>query len=182
MVPPPSNAPPPPLEHSVAEFKPTLSGKLARHFGGISDWRKHPVDSAAKLIPARFREGLGNVTVARTYDVDGTGAAKPEADGSKRVSEAVEYMPPLATAGRRRVAIWTPHFGAGGMEQALFELAGQFEPDSVESFLCATKSHDSTWLPLWRDRVTHLYDIRRLLPHMRGHSQQSVSSRVVPLD
>lgn len=155
---------PPPLEHLVAEFKPTLSGKLARRFGGISDWTKHPVDSAAKLIPSRFREGLGNVTVARTYDVDGTEAAKPDADGSKRVSEAVEYMPPPATAGRRRVAIWTPHFGAGGIEQALFELAGQFEPDSVESFLCATKSHDSAWLPLWRDRVTHLYDIRRLLP------------------
>jgi glycosyltransferase involved in cell wall biosynthesis len=157
-------AAPPPPEHLLAELKTTLSGKLARRLGGISEWRKHPVDTAAKLIPSRFREGLGNVTVERTYDVDGAGATRPDADGSERVSEPVEYMPPPVAAGRRRVAIWTPHFGAGGMEQALFELAGQFESDSVESFLCATNSHDSAWLPLWRDRVTHLYDVRRLLP------------------
>jgi glycosyltransferase involved in cell wall biosynthesis len=127
-------------------------------------WLRHPLRSAARLLPLRLKERINRWAGRAVFDLTFYLQFQPSSvliDGG--MIEHLDYAVPLSD-GRRRIAFCTPHLGFGGAENVLLEIARQFDRSRFELFLIATQSTDDRLLPEWLEVVDHVYDLRRMLP------------------
>jgi glycosyltransferase involved in cell wall biosynthesis len=124
-------------------------------------WRRHPLRSALRLMPLRWKERI-NQTVGRpVFDLSFYLQFQPTSLVlENKLVEPLVYFPKPAS-GRRRVALVTPHLGPGGAENVLLEIAASLCRDRFEVLLLATQSHDDRWLSRWRQRVDYVYDLAK---------------------
>ena len=127
-------------------------------------WLRHPIRSAARLLPLRLKERINRWAGRAVFDLTFYLQFQPRSvliDGG--MIEHLDYAVPLSD-GRRRIALCTPHLGFGGAENVLLEIARQFDCSRFELFLVATQSTDDRLLPEWLETVDHVYDLRQMLP------------------
>ena len=130
----------------------------------LNAWLRHPLRSAVRLLPLRFKERINRWAGWSVFDLTFYLQFQPRSvliEGS--VIEHFDYAVRLGD-GRRRVALCTPHLGYGGAENVLLEIARQFDRSRFELFLVATQSTDDRLLPEWLETVDQVYDLRRTLP------------------
>lgn len=160
--------PRPPGPHSRATGR---LGVVLRHLenAGLLSfhaWLKHPLQSATRLIPLRMKERANQLAGRRLFDLSFYLQFQPRAILlSGRPVAPVEYLPHPPT--RRRIALVTPHLGAGGAESVLLEIAGACERSAYELSVIATHSNDSRWHARWRQQADHIYDLAALVPPER---------------
>ena len=139
-------------------------GRLQRHLVNAElDWR-HPLRSAARLIPLRAKERVNQWAGTPVFDLSFYLRFQPQSvlTGESLV-EPLRYLPRPAPAGRKRLALVTPHLGSGGAESVLLEVAGAIERDRTEVFLIATQSQEETWRVRWDQVADHVYDLAALV-------------------
>jgi glycosyltransferase involved in cell wall biosynthesis/GT2 family glycosyltransferase len=129
----------------------------------VQAWLKHPLRSACTLIPLRLKEGVNRRLGRRVFDLSFYLRFQP---GSVLSTDSLvtplRYFPRSQTA-RRRLCLITPHFGPGGAENMLLEIAGALDRSRYEILAIATQSRDARWLSRWRERADHVYDLSRLV-------------------
>ena len=130
-------------------------------------WLRQPLTSAGRLIPLRIKERLNQAVGRQIFDLSFYLQFQPNSVlVSNALVERLQYAPRPA-AGRRRVALVTPHLGAGGAESVLMEIACSLDRERFEILLLATQSRDNAWLPRWRAHTDHVYDLARVVPAER---------------
>ena len=133
----------------------------------LNAWTRHPLRSAGRLLPLRFKEGVNRAAVRmsgrRLFDLSFYLQFQPSAVESGAVVTAPLIYMPEARSSRRRIGLVTPHLGPGGAERVLLEIAGALNPGAYEIFLIATQSSDDSWREQWRQRAEHVYDLRKLV-------------------
>jgi glycosyltransferase involved in cell wall biosynthesis len=133
----------------------------------LDAWTRHPLRSAARLIPLRLKEGVNRATVRilgrRLFDLSFYLQFQPLTVESGGVVAAPLVYMPEARSSRRRIGLITPHLGPGGAERVLLEIAGALDPDTCEVFLIATQSADDFWRGQWNERAGRIYDLRKLV-------------------
>ena len=125
-------------------------------------WKRHPVRSAARLIPLRIKEQANRISGRRLFDLSFYLQFQPAAvQPHDTLSTPLVYMP--ESPSRRRIGLVTPHLGPGGAERVLLDIAGTLDPDRFELFLIATHSADDSWRAQWSECAAHVYDLRMLM-------------------
>jgi glycosyltransferase involved in cell wall biosynthesis len=143
--------------------------KLHRHLANaellsLEVWALHPVESALRLIPLRFKERMNSWLGRPLFDLSFYLRFQPKTLLIENtLSQPLRYFP-RPSPGRMRVALITPHLGHGGAEQVLLELASALPADRFEVLLLATQSTDDRWIGRWRQSVAHVYDLARAVP------------------
>ena len=126
-------------------------------------WLRHPLRSAGRLIPLRIKTEANRLAGRPVFDLAFYERfqlqALPLADS---LVTPLRYCP-RTDAGRRRVALITPHLGPGGAERVLIEIVEALDRSRYQILLLATHSSDERWLSLWRQQVDHVYDLSRLV-------------------
>ena len=126
-------------------------------------WLKHPLRSASRLIPLRLKEEVNRRSGRHVFDLSFYLRFQP---GSVLLADSsaapVRYYPRFQ-AGRQRLCLITPHFGLGGAEKMLLDIAGALDRSRYEILAIATQSRDARWLARWRERADHLYDLAPLV-------------------
>ena len=128
-------------------------------------WLQHPLRSATRLIPLRFKERVNELAGRPVFDLSFYLKFQPKSvliDGG--LIERLDYIPPQPKAHRRRLALFTPHLGFGGAENVLLEFASRLDRQRYEVFLIATQSDDARLRPDWDKCVDHVYDAVQLAP------------------
>ncbi len=154
----PEDDPPPPAASGL--------GQHLRNAGLLSPaaWLRHPLRSAARLLPLRFKQGVNQRAGRAVFDLSYYLQFRPRSvliDGG--MIEHREYSVP-APDGRLRIALCTPHLGFGGAENVLLEIARQFDRSRFELFLVATESTERHPAGRWGETVDHIHDLRQALP------------------
>jgi glycosyltransferase involved in cell wall biosynthesis/GT2 family glycosyltransferase len=127
-------------------------------------WLKHPLRSAARLIPLRWKEHINQAAGRPVFDLSFYLKFQPRSVLlSGALIERLDYIPPLRQ-GRKRIGLFTPHLGVGGAESVLLEFASQIDRSQYEILLIGTQSNDSRLLPQWRELVDWVYDLAQLVP------------------
>lgn len=130
-------------------------------------WRRHPLRSAGRLIPLRFKERVNRAAVRisgrRLFDLSFYLQFQPSAVESGAVIAAPLVYMPAPRSSRRRIGLVTPHLGPGGAERVLLEIAGALDRATYEVFLIATQSTGDSWRGQWTNRAGHIYDLRKLV-------------------
>jgi len=133
----------------------------------LEAWTRHPVRSAARLIPLRLKErvNLASVRISGRplFDLSFYLQFQPSTIESVGVIAAPLVYMPEARSSRRRIGLVTPHLGPGGAERVLLEIAGALPPDAYELFVIATQSSDDFWHPQWKEHTGHIYDLQKLV-------------------
>jgi glycosyltransferase involved in cell wall biosynthesis len=149
----------------------TAAGLFWRHLhnaGVLSRdaWIKHPLQSAARLIPLRVKEGINRAAGRPFFDLSFYLRFQP---GSLLIAgmpqQPLEYC--IRTSGKRRIALITPHLGPGGAEAILSEIAMSLRETDCELLLLATQSTDDRWSARWRNAAHHVYDLSRIVSSER---------------
>lgn len=141
--------------------------RLRRHLANagllsLEAWTRHPVRSAARLIPLRLKERANEVSGRQLFDLSFYLQFRPSSIHAAGAVEApLCYFP--QTSSRKRIAFVTPHLGPGGAEAVLLDVAACLDRDRYESLLLATQSHNDSWRNRWEDAVDHVYDLRELV-------------------
>ena len=128
-------------------------------------WLEHPLRSATRLIPLRFKERVNEIAGRPVFDLSFYLQFQPKSvliDGG--LIERLDYIPPQPRADRRRLALFIPHLGFGGAENVLLEFASRLDRQRYEVFLIATQSDDSRLRPDWDKYVDHVWDAAQLAP------------------
>ena len=128
-------------------------------------WLEHPLRSATRLIPLRFKERVNDIAGRPVFDLSFYLQFQPKSvliDGG--LIERLDYIPPQPRADRRRLALFIPHLGFGGAENVLLEFASRLDRQRYEVFLIATQSDDSRLRPDWDKYVDHVWDAAQLAP------------------
>jgi glycosyltransferase involved in cell wall biosynthesis/GT2 family glycosyltransferase len=120
-------------------------------------WLRHPLRSAGRLIPLRTKMKVNRLAKRPIFNLAFYLGFQPEALPLEDSLGAPLCYCPHTDAGRPRIALITPHLGPGGAERVLMEIAGALDRCRCEILLLATHSRDERWLPLWRQRVDHVY-------------------------
>jgi glycosyltransferase involved in cell wall biosynthesis/GT2 family glycosyltransferase len=129
-------------------------------------WRRRPLQSLTRMIPLRVKEQVNQMAGRGVFDLSFYLQFQPRAvllNGSP--VSPIEYLP--AAAVRRRVALVTPHLGAGGAESVLLEVAAACDRSRHEISVIATHSRDNRWMSRWRECSDHIYDLGSLVPPER---------------
>ncbi len=127
-------------------------------------WLKHPLRSAARLVPLRLKEKVNRVARRPLFDLRFYLKFQPRSVLlAGELVERLDYIPPAPSAGRRRVALCTPHLGVGGAEKVLLEVARQIDRSDWDILLVATHSQDRRWLSKWNQCVDYVYDLAPLV-------------------
>ena len=128
-------------------------------------WLEHPLRSATRLIPLRFKERVNEIAGRPVFDLSFYLQFQPKSvliDGG--LIERLDYIPPQPGADRRRLALFIPHLGFGGAENVLLEFASRLDRQRYEVFLIATQSDDSRLRPDWDKYADHVWDAAQLAP------------------
>lgn len=126
-------------------------------------WVRHPVQSAGRLIPLRFKEHVNRLAHRSVFDLTFYLRFQPRSLVLEtKIITPVRYIPTPAS-GRSRIAFVTPHLGPGGAEAVLLDIARALDRNRFEVLLIATHSRDSRWLPRWRECVDHVYDLEQVV-------------------
>jgi glycosyltransferase involved in cell wall biosynthesis len=129
----------------------------------LGAWTHHPLRSLARLIPLRVKEQINRASGRPIFDLSFYLQFQPNSViFGDRLLEPLIYYPKPAH-GRKRVALVTTQLGPGGAEQVLYDIASTLCSDRFETLLLATQSRDDSWLPKWRERVEHVYDLARVV-------------------
>jgi glycosyltransferase involved in cell wall biosynthesis len=146
-----------------------VRGSLHRHLLNaellsLQSWTHHPARSLARLIPLRAKERINRTAGRPLFDLSFYLQFQPNSVllGDTVIQPLVYY--PKPAAGRRRVALVTPHLGPGGAESVLYDMADALRSKHCETLLLATQSRDDRWLAKWRQRVDHVYDLASVIP------------------
>ena len=162
---PPRDTRPPLLSTAPARPWTTFHRHLAN--AGLlsaSAWARHPIESALRLIPLRLKERINQASGRTLFDLSFYLQFQPRSLLIENTPiEPLRYYP-RASPGRVRVALITPHLGQGGAERVLLELARVLPADRFEVLLLATQSTDDRWSERWRQSVSHVYDLARVVP------------------
>lgn len=127
-------------------------------------WALHPVESALRLVPLRLKEYINRWSGRPVFDLSFYLRFQPRSLLIENtLSEPLRYYP-RASPDRVRVAMITPHLGPGGAERVLLEMAGVLPADRFEVLLLATQSTNDRWRERWRQRVSQVYDLARVVP------------------
>jgi glycosyltransferase involved in cell wall biosynthesis/GT2 family glycosyltransferase len=129
-------------------------------------WRQRPLQSLTRMIPLRLKEQVNQLAGRSVFDLSFYLQFQPRAvllNGSP--VSPVEYLPAAST--RRRIALVTPHLGAGGAESVLLEVATACDRSRYEISVIATHPGDNRWMPRWRACADHIYDLGALVPPER---------------
>lgn len=163
-VPPEDGSAPPPAP-APARYLNTVHRHLANaELLSPAVWALHPVESALRLVPLRFKEHINRWSGRPVFDLSFYLRFQPRSLLIENtLSQPLRYYP-RASSGRVRVALITPHLGPGGAERVLLELAGVLPADRFEVLLLATQSTNDRWRERWRQRVSHVYDLARVVP------------------
>lgn len=130
-------------------------------------WLQHPVRSVLRLVPLRLKEEVNRRAGRPVFDLSFYLQFQPESVMlGTNLTVPLSYFPPLPS-GRRRVALVTPHLGAGGAEAVLIEIARALDRTEFEIFLISTNAADGRWLRKWEETVDHVYDTAGLVPPER---------------
>jgi len=104
-----------------------LGSNLHRHLSNaellsLGSWTQHPRRSLARLIPLRVKEGIHKFAGRPVFDLSFYLQFQPNSVLlSDAVIEPLVYYP--KAAGRKRIALVTPHLGPGGAEAVLYDIA-----------------------------------------------------------
>ena len=129
----------------------------------LESWARHPGRSLARLIPLRVKEGVHKFAGRPVFDLSFYLQFQPNSVLlGDTVVEPLVYFPKSAH-GRKRVALVTTQLGPGGAEEVLYDIASTLDSSQFESLLIATQSRDDRWLPKWRKRLGHVYDLARVV-------------------
>ena len=132
----------------------------------LDNWLRHPLRSLERLVPLRVKEGINQAAGRPIFDLSFYLKFQVQ---SVLVTDTLvpllRYIPPRRQ--RRRIALVTPHLGAGGAESVLLQLAGAIDRRQYEVFLLATQSQDSRWWSRWKEVADHVYDLACLVPPER---------------
>lgn len=159
-------------EASAAPPLPPRLETVHRHLANagllsLDAWTRHPLRSAARLIPLRLKERVNRATVRilgrRLFDLSFYLQFQPASVESSGVVAAPFVCMPEPRSSRRRIGLVTPHLGPGGAERVLLEIAGALDPDACEVFLMATRSDGDFWRGQWQQHAGHIYDLRKLV-------------------
>jgi len=130
-------------------------------------WTRHPLRSAARLIPLRLKERVNRaafrISGRRLLDLSFYLQFQPSSVESGGVVAAPLVYMPEARSSRRRIGLVTPHLGPGGAERVFLDIAGALNPATYELFLIATQSADDSWRGQWQEVAEHVYDLRKLI-------------------
>jgi glycosyltransferase involved in cell wall biosynthesis len=143
-------------------------GQLHRHLANaqltsISNWLKHPLRSAGRLIPLRLKERVNRAAGRPLFDLSFYLQFQMQSlPLTETIAPLLRYAAPRAQ--RRRIALITPHLGLGGAESVLLEAAGAIDRERFEIFLLATQSRDARWKQRWEQAADHVYDLAGLVP------------------
>jgi glycosyltransferase involved in cell wall biosynthesis len=141
--------------------------RLNRHLSNagilsLRAWTRHPLQSASRLIPLRFKETLNELSRRRLFDLSFYMKFRP---ASLCVAGAIHqplcYIP--EPPSRRRIGFVTPHLGLGGAETVLLDIAASLDREQYELFLLATESQNNVWRDRWEKVVDHVYDLQTLV-------------------
>lgn len=141
--------------------------RLRRHLSNagllsLRAWTRHPLQSAARIIPLRLKERANKFTGRQLFDLSFYMQFRPESiHAAGTVQTPLCYFP--RTSSRKRVAFVTPHLGAGGAETVLLDIAASLDRDRYELLLLATQSHDDVWRGRWEAAADHIYDLQHLV-------------------
>ena len=169
----------PPFERgepaAMPGFSPRFLEKIWRHLtnaGLLSReaWLHYPIQSAGRLIPLRLKERINRLAKQPVFDLEFYLKFQPQSVilGTSLV-RPIHYLPRLKAA-RQRVVLVTPHFGLGGAETVLLDIASTLDRSRYEVLLIATHSDDSHWLNRWREHVDYVFDLGSLVSpeNLRG--------------
>lgn len=128
----------------------------------LESWTRHPVRSAARLIPLRWKEAANRRAGRAIFDLSFYLRFQPQAllqgEALIRTADYVARVDP----GRPRVALVTPHLGVGGAEAVLLEIAAALGRERYEILVLATDSRDDRWRDRWEACAEQVFDLRRL--------------------
>ena len=129
-------------------------------------WLRHPLRSFTRIIPLRLKEHVNRIAGRPLFDLSFYLQFQPRAVllNGNPVSP-VEYLPPAAA--RKRIALITPHLGAGGAESVLLDVAAACGREKYEISVIATQSRDDRWSGRWTECADHVYDLVSLVPPER---------------
>jgi glycosyltransferase involved in cell wall biosynthesis len=128
-------------------------------------WLTHPVRSAVRLIPLRFKEQFNHAFGRPLFDLTFYLRFQPQSLAlAERVVSPFRYIPRVRPA-RRRLVLVTPHLGLGGAEAVLLDAARAVDRNDCEVLLIATQSRDARWQAHWQECVDHIYDLRQLVDY-----------------
>ncbi|MEZ5394895.1 MAG: glycosyltransferase [Bryobacterales bacterium] len=174
---PPAPSATPPLPSQPAALSETgFWGRLHRHLYNaevlsFEAWLRHPLRSAARLIPLRLKERINHAAGRPVFDLSFYLRFQPRsALVAGGLVQRTEYLTPQPVPGKRRLALLTPHLGVGGAESVLLEVAGQVDRTRWEVLVIATQSRDRRLLPEWLTVADYVYDLGKLMPmeHVPG--------------
>jgi len=133
----------------------------------LRSWTHHPARSLARLIPLRMKERINRAAGRTIFDLSFYLQFQPNSVlfGDAVIEPLIYY--PKPAAGRKRAALVTPHLGPGGAESVLYDIADALCSKHFETLLLATQSCDDRWLPRWKTRVDHTYDLAPVVPPER---------------
>ncbi|MCB1019684.1 MAG: glycosyltransferase family 4 protein, partial [Acidobacteria bacterium] len=169
----PSAPPPPRSKPAAAPGESGFWGRLHRHLYNaevlsFEAWMRHPLRSAARLIPLRVKERVNHAAGRPVFDLSFYLRFQPRsALVAGGLVERTDYLTPQPAKGKRRLALLTPHLGVGGAESVLLELAGQIDRERWEVLVIATQSRYRRLLPEWLSLADYVYDLAKLMPMER---------------
>jgi len=127
-------------------------------------WLRHPMRSTVRLIPLRWKERINQAAGRRVFDLSFYLKFQPRSVlAAGKLIEPLEYIVRPAAAGKKRLALITPHLGVGGAESVLLELAGQADRDRFETILIAAHSQDRRLKSRWAGTVDWIVDSEQLV-------------------
>jgi glycosyltransferase involved in cell wall biosynthesis len=153
-------------EPSTSPYGSGFGGTIRRHWinaelNRAETWRQ-PLLALSRLIPLRVKEAVNSAAGRPVFDLSFYLRFQPRAIlTGKSVVEPLRYLP--KEAAKPRVALVTPHLGAGGAELVLLEIAAALSRSGHEVLLIATQSTDGRWAARWRQAADHVYDLSPLV-------------------
>ncbi len=148
----------------------SVAARIHRHLHNaeilsIEAWTRHPLRSAARLIPLRLKERINEVAGGEVFDLSFYLKFQPRSVAVRgKLVAPVDYIAVGPRNGKKRVGLLTPHLGYGGAETVLLELGRQIDRSQAEVVLIAAHSNDGRMTPEWEQAVDWVFDVGNLAP------------------
>ena len=148
----------PPIRENSRLAQPFIRNLLDAGVFSLSAWARHPLRTALRMIPLRVKQGLNRISGRPVFDLSFYLQFQPPS--LDHLGLTINCKPaPSTSAGKRRVALVTPHLGPGGAENVLLEIARSFDRGCTEIFVIATHSRDCRLTRAWQEVADHVCDL-----------------------